>query len=229
MKCYYDFHIHSCLSPCGDMDMTPHSIAGMSYINGLNAIAVADHNTARNVRAVTNAARQYGITVVPAIEAESAESIHLLCLFPSVEAAEDMGELLEKNLPPIKNRPDIFGEQVIMNENDEKTGEIDVLLINATMLCVEEIKKETTKRGGVCIAAHIDREKNGIVAILGCVPGELSFSTLELSKNATDYKKDAEYKYIFDSDAHILTDIAEKSSFLEIEELTIDEILKNLR
>lgn len=229
MKCYYDFHIHSCLSPCADMDMTPHSIAGMSYINGLNAIAVADHNTARNVRAVTNAAQQYGITVVPAIEAESAESIHLLCLFPSVEAAEDMGELLEKNLSPIKNRPDIFGEQVIMNECDEKTGEIDVLLINATMLSVEEIKTETEKRGGVCIAAHIDREKNGIVAILGCVPKGLSFRALELSKNATDFEKDAQYKYISDSDAHNLTDIAEKSSFLEVEEITIGEILKNLR
>lgn len=229
MKCYYDFHIHSCLSPCADMDMTPHSIAGMSYINGLNAIAVADHNTARNVRAVTNAAQQYGITVVPAIEAESAESIHLLCLFPSVEAAEDMGELLEKNLPPIKNRPDIFGEQVIMNECDEKQGEIDVLLINATMLSVEEIKTETEKRGGVCIAAHIDREKNGIVAILGCVPKDLSFRALELSKNATDFEKDAQYKYISDSDAHNLTDIAEKSSFLEVEEITIGEILKKLR
>jgi len=229
MKCYYDFHIHSCLSPCGDMDMTPHSIAGMSYINGLNAIAVADHNTARNVRAVTNAAQQYGITVVPAIEAESAESIHLLCLFPTIEAAEDMGELLEKNLPPIKNRPDIFGEQVIMNECDEKQGEIDVLLINATMLSVEEIKEEAEKRGGLCIAAHIDREKNGIVAILGCVPKELSFSTLELSKNAADFEKDEEYKYISDSDAHNLTDIAEKSSFLEVENLTIGEILKNLR
>ena len=229
MKCYYDFHIHSCLSPCADMDMTPHSIAGMSYINGLNAIAVADHNTARNIRAVTNAAKEFGITVVPAIEAESAESIHLLCLFPTIEAAEDMGALLEENLPPVKNRPDIFGEQVIMNERDEKQGEIDVLLINATMLSVEQIKEETEKRGGVCIAAHIDREKNGIVAILGCVPRELSFSALEPSKNAAEYEKDESYKYISDSDAHYLTDIAEKSSFLELDEITTLEILKKLK
>ncbi len=229
MKCYYDFHIHSCLSPCADMDMTPHSIAGMSYINGLNAIAVADHNTARNIRAVTNAAKEYNITVVPAIEAESAESIHLLCLFPTIEAAEDMGALLEENLPPIKNRPDIFGEQVIMNERDEKIGEVDILLINATALSVEKIKEEAELRGGVCIAAHIDREKNGIVAILGCVPKELSFSTLELSRSAAEYEKDGKYKYISDSDAHYLTDIAEKSSFLELEEISAVEILKKLR
>lgn len=229
MKCFYDFHIHSCLSPCGDMDMTPHSIAGMSYINGLNAIAVADHNSARNVRAVKEAAREFGITVVPAIEAETAENIHMLCLFPTVEAAEDMGKLLEESLPPIKNRPDIFGEQCIMNERDEKTGEVEVLLINATSLPIEEVKKEVEKRGGVCIAAHIDREKNGIVAILGCVSEDLSFSTLEISRSMSDSEKNSKYKYISDSDAHYLTDISEKINFLELEEITVEEILKKLR
>ena len=84
MKYFYDFHIHSCLSPCSDMEMTPHSIAGMSYINGLDIIAVADHNTARNIRAVSEAAQQYGVLVVPGIEAETAENIHVLCLFPDI-------------------------------------------------------------------------------------------------------------------------------------------------
>ena len=229
MKCYYDFHIHSCLSPCADMDMTPHSIAGMSYINGLNAIAVADHNCARNIRAVSKAAEQYGICTVPAIEAESAENIHLLCLFPDIEAAEEMGALLESHLPPIKNRPDIFGEHWIMNELDEKAGQIDALLINATDLTIEQIKEETQNRGGICVAAHIDREKNGIVAILGCVPDNMNFSTLELSDTAGDRKKDAKYKYITNSDAHTLTDISQKVNFLEVEEINIQEILKKLK
>lgn len=229
MKCYYDFHIHSCLSPCADMEMTPHSIAGMSYINGLNAIAVADHNCARNIRAVAKAAEQYGICTVPAIEAESAENIHLLCLFPDIDAAEEMGALLESHLPPIKNRPDIFGEQWIMNELDEKAGQIDALLINATDLTIEQIKEETQNRGGICVAAHIDREKNGIVAILGCVPDNMNFSTLELSDTAGDRKKDAKYKYITNSDAHTLTDISQKVNFLEVEEINIQEILKKLK
>ena len=229
MKCYYDFHIHSCLSPCADMEMTPHSIAGMSYINGLNAIAVADHNCARNIRAVAKAAEQYGICTVPAIEAESAENIHLLCLFPDIDAAEEMGALLESHLPPIKNRPDIFGEQWIMNELDEKAGQIDALLINATDLTIEQIKEETQNRGGICVAAHIDREKNGIVAILGCVPDNMNFSTLELSDTAGDRKKDAKYKYITNRDAHTLTDISQKVNFLEVEEINIHEILKKLK
>lgn len=229
MKCYYDLHIHSCLSPCGDMDMTPHSIAGMSYINGLDIIAVADHNTARNIRAVKKAAEEYGVFVVPAIEAESAENVHLLCLFPTVEAAEQMGELLENHLPPIKNRPDIFGEQWIMNEKDEKQGEVDVLLINATDLTMEEIKNEVDSLGGICIAAHIDREKNGIVAILGCVPEEMNFSALELSAKAGAYEKENKYNYVTNSDAHILTDISEKINFLELSEISAQELLKNLR
>ena len=228
MKCYYDFHIHSCLSPCADMDMTPHSIAGMSYINGLNAIAVADHNTARNIRAVTKAAEQYGVCVVPAIEAESAENVHLLCLFKTIESAEIMGEFLESHLPPIKNRTDIFGEQWIMNEKDEKTGEIEKLLINATDLPIEKIKQEVEKLGGICMPAHIDREKNGIVAILGCVPDEMNFSAVEISCNIKDVQKEEKYKYIINSDAHILTDIAEKENFLEVNELTPLEIIKKL-
>lgn len=229
MKCYYDLHIHSCLSPCGDMDMTPHSIAGMSYINGLDIIAVADHNTARNIRAVKKAAEEYGVFVMPAIEAESAENVHLLCLFPTVEAAEEMGLLLESHLPQIKNRPDIFGEQWIMNEKDEKVGEIDTLLINATDLSISEIKSEVEKLGGICIAAHIDREKNGIVAILGWVPDEMGFSTLELSRKAGDCEKDGKYKYVSDSDAHILTDISEKINFFELSEITAEEILNILK
>ena len=229
MKCYYDFHIHSCLSPCGDMDMTPHSIAGMSYINGLNAIAVADHNTARNVRAVSRAAEEFGVCVVPAIEAESAENVHLLCLFPSIDVAEDMGELLESHLPPIKNRVDIFGEQCIMNEVDEKTGEIEHLLINATDLTIEEIKKETENRGGVCIAAHIDRDKNGIVAILGAVPENIGFTTLETADKKTAENGDKRYRYITNSDAHYLTDISEKVNFIEVDEISIGEIINKLK
>ncbi len=229
MRCYYDFHIHSCLSPCGDMDMTPHSIAGMSFINGLNAIAVADHNTARNVRAVSEAAQEFGICTVPAIEAESAENIHLLCLFPTIESAEDMGALLESHLPPIKNRVDIFGEQCIMNARDEKTGEIELLLINATDLTIEEIKKETENRGGICIAAHIYRDKNGIVSILGAVPESLNFTTLETADKIAEGKMDKRYKYITNSDAHYLTDISEKENFLEIEEISVENIINLLK
>lgn len=230
MKYYYDFHIHSCLSPCADMDMTPHSIAGMSYINGLDIIAVADHNSARNVRAVKKACEEFNILLVPAIEAETAENIHLLCLFKSVDDAESMGAFLEEHLPPVKNRAEIFGRQVIMDECDNETGEIETLLINATDIPIEEMKAKVESLGGVCVAAHIDREANGIVATLGTVPDYLNFKTVELSNHApNDYKREEKYTYLKDSDAHYLTDISEKINCLELNDKNIEEIIEKLR
>ena len=226
----YDLHMHSCLSPCGDDDMTPHNIAAMAMLNGLEIIALSDHNTAKNVPALMEAAEEWGLTVVPAIEAESAEEVHLLCLFPTVEAALSMGEILEEHLPPIKNKPEIFGEQRIMNSRDEQIGSIEKLLINATDLPIEEIKSMVEERGGVCIAAHIDRSSNSIISNLGFVPEELNFSTLELSKRATpDMASDPKYKYIHDSDAHYLTDISEAVWRLTLEEKSAAAVVEALK
>ena len=226
----YDLHMHSCLSPCGDDDMTPHNIAAMAMLNGLEIIALSDHNTAKNVPALMEAAEEWGLTVVPAIEAESAEEVHLLCLFPTVEAALDMGEILEEHLPPIKNKPEIFGEQRIMNSRDEQIGSIEKLLINATDLPIEEIKAMVEERGGVCIAAHIDRSSNSIISNLGFVPEEMNFRTLELSKRATpDMSSDPKYKYIHDSDAHYLTDISEAVWRLTLEEKSAAAVVEALK
>ncbi len=215
----YDLHLHSCLSPCGDDDMTPHNIAAMAMINGLDIIALSDHNTARNVPAVMEAAKEFGITVVPAVEAETAEEIHLLCLFPTAEAALKMGRILEEHLPPVKNRPEIFGEQRIMNSVDEQTGTIEKLLINATDIPIEEMKALAEGLGGVCIAAHIDRTSNSIISNLGFIPEELNFSTLEVSKRAEPkWSEDKRYRYIHDSDAHYLTDISDAVWRLNLEE-----------
>ena len=226
----YDLHMHSCLSPCGDSDMTPHNIAAMAMLNGLEIIALSDHNTAKNVPALIEAAKEWGLTVVPAIEAESAEEVHLLCLFPTVEAALEMGEILEEHLPPIKNKPEIFGEQLIMDSEDKVIGGIEKLLINATDLPIEEIKTMVEARGGVCIAAHIDRSSNSILSNLGFIPDDLNFKTLEVSKRApAEMSTDPQYKYIHDSDAHYLTDISEAVWKLTLEEKSVEAVLNALR
>ncbi len=225
----YDLHMHSCLSPCGDEDMTPHSIAAMAMLNGLDIIALSDHNTARNVPAVIEAAKEWNLTVVPGVEAESAEEVHLLCLFPDAEAALSMGEILEAHLPPINNRPEIFGEQIIMDSRDNRIGSIEKLLINATDLPIEKIKELTLERGGVCIPAHIDRASNSILSNLGFIPKELNFSAVELSKRAPVEMKEAEgYKVIHNSDAHYLTDISEAVWKLNLNEKTPKAVIKAL-
>ena len=127
---YYDFHIHSCLSPCGDKDMTPNNIVNMAALLGLNAIAVSDHNTVGNVRACQEVAKDVGITVIPGMEVQTAEEVHILTLYPSIEAAEKVAGEVYKKLPDIKNRPEIFGEQVFMDSGDNITGYEEKLLIS---------------------------------------------------------------------------------------------------
>ena len=119
---YYDLHIHSCLSPCGDKDMTPANIAGMAAVKGLDVIALTDHNSCRNCPAAMRHAEDLGITLIPGMELTTSEEVHVVCLFPTLEAAMDFDQYVYLHLLPVKNRPDIFGEQLILDEKDQITG-----------------------------------------------------------------------------------------------------------
>ena len=178
----YDFHIHSCLSPCGEEEMTPNNIVGMAQILELDAIAVADHNTAKNLPAVMALGAEAGVLVVPAIEISTAEEVHVLSLFPSLEAALEMDKLLYDALPPVKNRPDIFGRQLWMDKDDGLLGETDKLLINATALSIEQVFKEVRVRGGLPIPAHIDKNAYSVLSNLGFIPPELEAGTVEVAR-----------------------------------------------
>ena len=126
MRLFCDLHIHSCLSPCGDELMTPNNIAGMAMLKGLDAIAVADHNSARNLPALSRTCAAMGVLLLPAMELTTAEEVHLLSYFPTVEAALDFSEELHGCLPPIQNRPDIFGPQQVLDEDDAQGGSEDL-------------------------------------------------------------------------------------------------------
>ena len=162
---YYDLHIHSCLSPCGDEDMTPNNIAGMGTLNGLNIMALTDHNTCKNCPAFYKAAKRQGIIPVAGMELTTAEEIHLVCLFPTLEAAMDFDGYVEKNRMKIPNREEIFGRQPILDENDEETGKEEYLLLTAAGITAEEAPGKVRQFGGICYPAHIDREANGIIGI----------------------------------------------------------------
>ena len=144
MKVYYDLHMHSCLSPCGADDMTPNNLVHMAALAGLQVIALSDHNTTRNVPAAVAVGKECGVLVVPAMELTTKEDIHVLCLLPSVEAAEKLRQYVYPRLPQRKNRPKAFGHQYVMNENDELMEEDPQLLsfgsssgIYETMVLVE--------------------------------------------------------------------------------------------
>ncbi len=227
MNYSYDLHIHSCLSPCGDMDMTPNNIVNMASLLGLDLIAVSDHNSALNLPAVFSVAEKTGLTVVPAIEANSAEEVHVLCLFEKLEDALACSDEFYDHLPPILNRPDIFGEQVIMDESDQPTGIVEKLLINALDLGLDSLLTVVKKYQGLAIPAHVDKSAYSILANLGYIPPEYGFSCVEVKNPEADVAFDGHK--ITDSDAHYLQDIAEPVRFLELPEKSAKAVLEKLR
>ncbi len=233
-KLYYDLHTHSCLSPCGSNESTPASMAGFGVLNGLNVMALTDHNTCANCPAFFKAARAYGLVPVAGMELTTAEDIHAVCLFETLEAALDFDREVEKRRMPVKNREEIFGEQLIMNENDEIIGRQENLLITAADISLEEAPALAAQYGGLCYPAHIDREANGVIAVLGTFPTEPFFACAELRDPANEAAYRADYPVlqnktlVFSSDAHNLADINGQVNWLELEGESEREILQSL-
>lgn len=221
---YYDLHIHSCLSPCGDDDMTPNNIAGVGTLAGLNVMALTDHNTSKNCPAFYKAARANGIIPIAGMELTTSEDIHIVCLFEKLESAMAFSDIVETHRIKIPNRKDIFGNQFIMDENDEVIGEEEFLLINATDIPVENVKSLVKEYGGICYPAHIDRDANGIIAALGCVPEECGFTCVEFyDKEAMAAYNDQhpeirDKRVVVSSDAHNLWSIRDKDAYFEIDD-----------
>ena len=226
MKFAADLHIHSCLSPCGDMSMTPNNIVNMAYLKGLDIIAVADHNSALNLPAISKLARERDILLIPAIEAESREEVHVLCYMPTLEAAMLFGEYLHENLPPVSNVPEIFGEQVVMDEADVPIAKEEYLLVQSTLLSINEICEKCRALFGVPIPAHINRPSTSVIASLGFIPKELHFTSVEVKNTLPPPNIDlSSYHVLYSSDAHYLEDILEREMFISLKEKSIEEFL----
>ncbi len=222
-KYYYDLHIHSCLSPCGDDDSTPNNIAGMGVLNGLNIMALTDHNTTKNCPAFFAAAKRNGIIPIAGMELTTAEDIHVVCLFEELSQAMSFNELVEQRRVLIKNRTEIFGNQIICDDNDEVIGHEDNLLPNATTISIDESLELVEQFGGIAYPAHIDREANGILATLGFFPLEPKFKCVEFHspEKADELIKlhgIQDKKVIVSSDAHYLWDIKEHKEYFEIDD-----------
>jgi len=234
MKLAYDLHIHSCLSPCGDMDMTPANIAGMAALNELDVIALTDHGTCRNCEAAMKAGENYGVLVIPGMELTTEEEIHVVCLFPSLEKAMEFDAFAYEKLQKITNRPEIFGRQVIMDEEDEEKGEEPNLLINATNLSFDKVYEAVARFSGVMIPAHIDKRANSLIANLGFIPEDSRFVCAEVKDLSRLAELREQYPYlkgcniINDSDAHYMDHIHQRICFLEARECSIEAVLEAL-
>ncbi|MBQ4070979.1 MAG: PHP domain-containing protein [Clostridia bacterium] len=219
---YYDLHIHSTLSPCADDDNTPNNIAGMAKLSGLDIVALTDHNSTKNCPAFFEAAERYGLIPIAGMELTTSEDIHMVCLFSTLEDAMRFGEEVSRRLIKVKNRPEIFGEQLILDGEDNVIGKEEMLLSVATDISVEALPELVGSFGGICYPAHIDRDANGIIAVLGTLPDSPVFNTVELR----DREKIDEYteryglsdkRIVIDSDAHCLTDMRDGECYFELE------------
>ncbi len=231
-KYFYDLHIHSCLSPCGDDEATPASIAGIGKLNGLDIMALTDHNTTKNCPAFFKAAKAYGIIPVAGMELTTSEDIHMVCLFKTLDDAVAFDKALDSYRIPVLNRPEIFGRQLIMDEDDNVIGEVDNVLSFATNLSFDEAPTLVESFGGICYPAHIDRPSNSVIAVLGAFPPNSNFTcaALHLKEKVTDYAVMAqltEDKLVFSSDAHQLLDIKEAEDYIMLPD-DLENAVENL-
>jgi PHP family Zn ribbon phosphoesterase len=224
-----DLHIHSCLSPCGDLDMSPRTIVTRSLEKGLDLIAVCDHNSAENVGAVIRAGSPRGLAVLPGMEISSREEVHTLALFDTEARALQMQELIYRHLRGT-NRPELFGDQVVANELDEVEGFNDRLLIGAVQMDLQEIVSAVHGLGGLSIASHVDRPSFSILSQLGFIPGEVELDGLEISGRTTREKARAEipglerFTLMSFSDAHFPQDIGSSLTCFLLETPSVEEI-----
>jgi PHP family Zn ribbon phosphoesterase len=233
MRIAVDLHIHSALSPCGHQDMTPNNIINMACLKGLDAIGLTDHNSAENLPAVMELGRRKGIIVVPGMEVQSREEVHILCYFPSIERIKEFQQIVYSNLEGINN-PDFFGHQYVMDIDDRIICENNRLLIGSTGLSVERICSEAVSHGGKAVPAHVDRRAYSIISNLGFIPPGLPITTIEVSRSKEIEQLLSEFPYLKDyrairsSDAHRLQDILEREWYIDVDQRCVDSIIEYL-
>lgn len=235
MRIYYDLHLHSCLSPCGDDDMTPWNMVNMAKILGLDMIAVTDHNSCGNCRSAMKVGESVGITVVPGMELCTAEEIHCLCLFDDVCKAEQFSFYVKSTMPPVKNREEIFGNQFFMDEGDGLLGKEEILLTTACSIGIDSLPQLVSEYGGVCLPAHIDRESYSILSSLGDFPPDLPVNAFELTPKADKKEYFSRYEFLAgkkllrNSDAHYLENMREREFYLDLEQNSAGALIEYLK
>ena len=224
-----DLHIHSCLSPCADDDMTPWNLVGMARVKGLDVIALTDHNTARNTPEAMAAGEAYGVQVIPGMEITSREEVHILGYFSSVAEALAAGEAVYAHLPQVLNQPALFGNQIIIGADDSPSGTLEKLLINATDLSVEEVCALVRALGGVPVPAHINRGANGMIGALGLMPFLPEYPVVEVYPGVPCPAYATKGRFVIhSSDAHRLEDIQERIFSLDTHP-TARDVMRLLR
>lgn len=219
---FYDLHMHSCLSPCAEDEMTPNNICNMALLKGLEIIAVTDHNSTRQLPAVDEAAKNCGIRLLYGTEIQTSEEVHVLGIFPKLEQSQDFQNWIDARMPDIKNDPSFFGNQLIMNGMDEVIGTEERLLLVSLNASLEETVDAIHEYGGKVILAHVLDRANSVTTQLGFIPMGLPYDGLEIKSEEQKFRVLEKHPWIHeedtvwfvDSDAHRLIDMSEADHFM---------------
>jgi len=232
VKCFYDLHVHSALSPCASIEMTPNNIVNMACLKGLDLLAITDHNSAKNIEAIMDVAKNQDIIVIPGVEVETYEGIHMLCYFQTLTDVLLFDKIVYQNIPRIQNKEDLCGQQLIINHHDQIICKEVKMLMNSTHLKLNELINIVRLLNGLVFPAHINRYANSIVTILGFIPEDLEITGIEISKGDQleryqDNHLFSKYRIIQNSDAHYLGDICEKMNYLNLREKSIQAFFES--
>ncbi len=222
-----DLHNHSCLSPCGSDDLTPALLAVEAMEQGIGILALTDHNSARNLPAFKEACELCSIMALFGIEVTTVEDVHVLTLFEKIEDAMQFGSFIEYLLPPIKNNPRLFGNQLVVNVEGEVLETVEKLLISTSGISFSDVIEEAISRDALVIPAHIDKGANSVLTNLGFLP-DLHYSALEALRipvKAETYNK----TILTSSDAHRLEEVGQRSCYLEMDEISFEALKASLR
>jgi hypothetical protein len=226
-----DLHVHTCLSPCAELEMSPRGIVQAAESRRIDILGICDHNSAENVPALLDAARSRRVSVLAGLEITSREEVHVLGLFDNMDSALALQEIVYAHLPG-ENDEDAFGIQAVVNEEGEILRFNKKLLIGATTLALEQVVSLIRSHRGLAIAAHIDREGFSIIGQLGFIPGNLPLDAVEVSPAMSTDEAGLKYgtrlPITTASDAHRLDEIGKAATLFRLAEGTAAEIRKAL-
>ena len=225
-----DLHIHSCLSPCASLNLSPKNIVERARAEGLDILAITDHNSAKNAGTIRRLGEKAGIQVLPGMEVQTREEIHLLTLFPDAPASLAWSQVVDRFLPGIKNEPEVFGDQPIVDEQGEILGFEERLLLNSVDLPMVEVQNRVALLGGLTIPSHYDRGPFSLINQLGFMPEDFLPDALEVTHTGKGVGREswtlapASIPRIICSDAHEVEDIGKGRTVFLLDSPTLQEI-----
>lgn len=227
-----DFHIHTLLSPCAEIEMTPHHIVMRAAQYGVDAVAITDHNASANAAAAVEAAKSYGVKVFPGMEVECREEAHIVVLFDTLEQLAAWQKIVDANMSGLKNNAERFGAQFIVDDDDNFIAEEERMLLSPLKLPAAEVIQKVNAMGGMAIAAHVDRPSYSLLMQLGFLPSDMGLAAAEISSAGIRELKEQKLKlalgglnYVTDSDAHMMDSfINGPKNLITVKSLTVAEL-----